>query len=161
MYLIAFSKYGNKLHIYSLDDFQLKFCFFLINAELNILNVSMSIKNRFLFFLSFNGKDLNLNALDLKNSDSEDHLCQCDEYDDENVKKMDSSKQNHSYSFFGGIFNKLSDVSFYLDSRQFSTKTSTVLQSVRFILRKDFRGWTMNLIVLLLLYALISITKTS
>jgi hypothetical protein len=114
MYLIAFSKYGNKLHIYSLEDFQLKFCFFLINAELNILNVSLSIKNRFLFFVSFNGKDLNLNALDLKNSDSEDHLCKCDDHDDENVRKILSSKQAQSSSFFGGLFNKISDVKFIL-----------------------------------------------
>src|SRR5690242_15565628 len=108
---MAFSKLGNKIHIYSLEDFQLKFCLFLTSSELIITNACFNDKSRFFSILSYNGEDLNLNLFDLKHCDSEDHLCQCDDHDDEEVKLISSLHEvQKTNSFFGSIVNKISSV---------------------------------------------------
>ena len=110
---MAFSKYGNKIHIYSLEDFQLKFCLFLTNHELKIMNACFNNKSKFVATLTYNGTGLNLNLFDLKNSDTEDHLCQCDDHDDSEVKHISSLNDVHkTYSFFGNFVSKLSVVKY-------------------------------------------------
>jgi hypothetical protein len=111
--MAAVSRYGNKIHIYSLNDFHLKFCLFLTLAEHKIFNLNFDSKSRFISMLSFDGLDLNLNLFDLKHSKSDNQLCQCDDYDDSQVKLISGEKKERN-SFFGSLVNKISNVIFNL-----------------------------------------------
>lgn len=108
--LLSVSKFGNKIHIYSLDDFQLKFCLFLTSSEQKVLNSAFNQKSRFFTMLSYNGEELNLSIFDLKHSSREDQLCQCSDYDDEEINLISSVKENQ-HSLFGNFMHKLSNVS--------------------------------------------------
>lgn len=113
--LIISSRYGNKFHIYSLKDFQLKHCLFMTNEEQKIYNLTFNKKGRYIGIFSFNGNDMNLNIFDLKQKSSRDSddefLCQCDDYNDNEVKLISSIKrENKSHSFFGNIVSKFGNV---------------------------------------------------
>ena len=109
---MAFSKYGNKIHIYSLEDFQLKYCLFLANHELKITNLCFNNKSKLFSILSYDGTDLNLNLFNLKLSSSEDHLCQCDDHDDDVIKKIAHQEEVHhsNFSSFFGIGSLVSKI---------------------------------------------------
>jgi hypothetical protein len=109
--MASVSKYGNKLHIYSLIDFHLKYCLLLSMDEHKIFNLNFNYKNRFVSILSFDGKDLILNLYDLKNSDDEVELCQCDDCDDSDINLISSER---AHSLFGKLVSKISHVKYLL-----------------------------------------------
>ncbi len=104
------SKFGNKLHIYSLNDFQLKYCMFLTNSEHKIFNLSFDKKSKLVSMLSFDGEDMILSIQDLKNSAAENQFCECDDHDDKGVKLISSQKKEAS-TFFGSLVSKITNVS--------------------------------------------------
>jgi len=110
--LAVISRYGNKIHIYSLEDFKLKFCLFLTIAEHKILNLTFNNKSRFLSTLSFDGEDLVLNIYDVKNTNSE--LCECDDHLDSQIKLISNSGKKDSGSFFGRFVSKITNVCIFL-----------------------------------------------
>lgn len=104
------SQYGNKIHIYSLIDFSLQYCIYLGQSELKLINVSFSIKSRFTALLIINNNSLRINIFDLKNLNENDHLCQCDDHNDEEVVRLDGNQLTRQGSVFGSFFSKLSKV---------------------------------------------------
>jgi len=112
---VAFSKYGNKLHIYSLEDFNLKFCIYLLDHEQIILNTCINPKSRFISTLSYDGTDIHVNLYDLKKINSEDRLCQCDDHDDSKIKLISvlPETKHHYYSYFGSFVSKLANINIF------------------------------------------------
>jgi hypothetical protein len=109
---MAFSKLGNKIHIYSLEDFQLKYCLFLCSHELKVTNACFNFKSKLFATLSYDGTDLNLNLFNLKILSSEDHLCQCDDHDDGNIKKIHETiaEANTGITSYFGIGSLVSKI---------------------------------------------------
>jgi hypothetical protein len=113
---MASSKYGNKIHIYTLADFQLRFCIYLGKNELDIINSRFDKKSKFLMILS---GDLLIKMFNLKHS-VDDYICECDEHDDDSIVLKGKTANS---SFFGGILNKLSTVLyFYINFRKYSRR---------------------------------------
>lgn len=109
---MAFSKLGNKIHIYSLEDFQLKYCLFLCSHELKITNSCFNFKSKMFACINYDGTDLNLDLFNLKILNSEDHLCQCDDHDDDQIKKIKDilTEKNKGVTSYFGIGNLVSKI---------------------------------------------------
>jgi hypothetical protein len=137
--LIAVSKLGNKQHIYSLLDFELKHCIFLGNNGLRLMNITFNKKSKLLAMLP---TDLNLSIFNLKQH--ENTLCECDDFDDEEViiNEEETQPVTKKESFFGSFFSKISKTIFndYIDtfaSMKVSPTNTNVGELLKFLLSFD------------------------
>ena len=86
----------NKIHIFSVNDFQLKHCIVSEISSYNIISYCFSKKNKFLSILY---DDYNMHLFNLTmDKGRENDICACGE---EEVKKKASS------SFLGGLFSSI------------------------------------------------------
>ena len=81
--IIVLSKNGNKLHIYDYVNNSLLYCLFLGNADLNIMDINLGLKNKFLMF-HYNLYQLDIIKIDIKNKKVK---CECSKYTDNNKNK--------------------------------------------------------------------------
>jgi hypothetical protein len=99
--LLAISKHGNKMHIYSLNQYELKFCFYHGSEPYSFKNVLFDHrKSKYLSMLCENTN--NLYMINLKRCD-EYTVCQCDEYED----AEESEDEGAFSSFFKKVKVKL------------------------------------------------------
>ena len=91
------SKYGNKIHIYSLTDYKLKHCIILGETEIKINSCIFDKKGKYLSILANNIDIFMLNI-----SKDDNYLCQCEDFDDENIHLV-ASQQSYLSSFFSKI----------------------------------------------------------
>lgn len=98
---MALSKHGNKLHIYSLLDIELKYCFYFGALDVRILDICFDKKSKYLAL--FNSA-LELNVINLKTSD--DNLCQCDDHEEDCSNEV-GNESPHRSGFFSDIFTSL------------------------------------------------------
>ncbi len=61
--------------------------------------------------ISYNGDSFDLNLYDLKLTQDEDSICECENHDDEHVKLITNEQKS---SFFGRLFKKITNVTHYI-----------------------------------------------
>jgi len=77
------SNIRNKLHIYSVENFELKFCFGDFDIHMDkLMTCAFSKKNKFLSFL-FNDLSIHIYSL-LKEEENKKNICKCKKHDEEN-----------------------------------------------------------------------------
>lgn len=101
-YLVISNYYGNKVHLYSIKDWTLKYCFFLGYYSYELANLSFDLKEKY-FMLSTNNKYIKI--FKLKNS-TETH-CKCNSYKDE---KIDVERKRKLYFYWNKIFGIISEM---------------------------------------------------
>ncbi len=85
------------MHIYSLTDYKLKHCVILGQTEIKINSCIFDKKGKYLSFL------VNLSEIFILNIAKDDnYLCQCDDFNDQNVHLV-ASKKSIISSFFSKI----------------------------------------------------------
>ena len=117
-YLIATSKFSNKIHIYSKDknfNYTLKFCIYLGNQLFTLNNFLFSENTKYFIVLVNNYiihiyklnkillKRQNTNAKNINTS--RDNTCVCKVYNDNEIN-MSLSNKLSSHSFISGIYSK-------------------------------------------------------
>lgn len=88
---------NNRIHIYSLVDYQLKFCFAFESSPNKILNVNVSKKNRFLaLFFS----DYNMSIYYLSSDKKSGHNCKClkELFNDDNTFQLEKDRPKSFFS---------------------------------------------------------------
>jgi len=95
--ICAASLYGNKIHLYSLKDYQLKHCFVFGEMEIQINSCIFDKKGKYLSFL-VNKSEIFIINLDQDEND----LCECEEFDDNNILLLANRK-----SIISGIFTTI------------------------------------------------------
>lgn len=91
------SKYGNKIHIYSLNDYQIKHCFIFGESELHINSCVFDIKGKYISFF------VNLSEILMINIGKDDnYICQCKDFNDVNIQLI-SSRLSVISRFFSNI----------------------------------------------------------
>ena len=99
--LIVVSEYGNKIHIYNIDNNNLLYCIYMGNQILNISNFSFD-KNEIFFLCVFDLDEINIFKL-IKN-EKENFNCNCVFHpDNEIIKRRNSSNK----SFLKGYFKRI------------------------------------------------------
>ena len=99
--LIVVSEYGNKIHIYNIDNNNLLYCIYMGNQILNISNFSFD-KNEIFFLCVFDLDEINIFKL-IKN-EKENFNCNCIFHpDNEIIKRRNSSNK----SFLKGYFKRI------------------------------------------------------
>ena len=99
--LIVVSEYGNKIHIYNIDNNNLLYCIYMGNQILNISNFSFD-KNEIFFLCVFDLDEINIFKL-IKNV-KENFNCNCIFHpDNEIIKRRNSSNK----SFLKGYFKRI------------------------------------------------------
>ena len=96
--LYVSNKYGNKVHIYSINDYELKYCFYFGHIYFKAINIVFNKKNKYLALTSMNYGIL---VVDLKHSDST--ICQCDDYEDLTEEECVERKPG----FFGALVSAI------------------------------------------------------
>lgn len=61
--------------------------------------------------ISYDGTSFDLNVYDLKMTDVDNTICECEENDDDQVRTIESEQNS---SFFGSFFKKISRVNLIL-----------------------------------------------
>ena len=99
--LIVVSEFGNKIHIYNIDNNNLLYCIYMGNQILNISNFSFD-KNEIFFLCVFDLDEINIFKL-IKN-EKENFNCNCIFHpDNEIIKRRNSSNK----SFLKGYFKRI------------------------------------------------------
>ncbi len=80
---------------------------FLSENENRIHQCSFDYHSRFFAIISYDGHCFDLNLYDLKMTQVEDSICECEDHDDENVRLI-VNEQNSS--FIGSIFKRITQV---------------------------------------------------
>lgn len=101
-YLIISNYYGNKVHLYSIRDWSLKYCFFLGYYSYVLSNISIDKTEKY-FMLSTNNKYIKM--FKLKNST--DTKCKCNLHKDEDI---DVDRKRKLYFYWNKIFGVISEM---------------------------------------------------
>ena len=104
-YIVVVSNEGNKVHAYSLIDFELKHCLFRGNSLTKTLNISFSKKGKFMAMIS-SRETLHIFSLE---KDHEDQKCLCDNESENSEFETEDSK-----SGFFGFFSKIKVIDYTL-----------------------------------------------
>lgn len=114
-YILATSKYSNKIHIYSKDEkfnYNLKFCLYLGNQLFSLNNFIFSENAKYFIFL-VNNYIIHIYKLNKilfkrensKNKINKDNPCVCQVYNDNEIN-MSLSNKLSSHSFFSNVYSK-------------------------------------------------------
>jgi hypothetical protein len=101
--LYVSNKFGNKVHIYSINDYELKYCFYFGHTFFKAINIIFDNKNKYIALTSTN---YGLFLINLKISDST--FCQCDDYEDLTEAECVERKSG----FFGSLVSAIKVILF-------------------------------------------------
>ena len=99
--LIVVSEYGNKIHIYNIDNNNLLYCIYMGNQILNISNFSFD-KNEIFFLCVFDLDEINI--FKLINNEKENFNCNCISHPDNEIINR---RKNSNNSFLKGYFKRI------------------------------------------------------
>lgn len=117
--LIAVSKLGNKIHIYSLMDLTLKYCFYLGKAMISISNISLDDDQRFLSLICDSDELLLFKIKDNQGK----YVCMCHDHKDSDV----TSRRKSSNSFLSSFTKFFTD-----ESETYLSHTLENIDAIRF-----------------------------
>jgi hypothetical protein len=103
--LIAISRHGNKMHIYSLNQYELKYCIYHGSDLFSFKNVIFDrIKSKYLCMIC--EQTGNLYLINLKKCD-EYTVCQCDEYEELPESEAEESTFSSFFKIVKVVLNKV------------------------------------------------------
>jgi len=111
--LVVVSEVGNKIHLYSLLDYQLKLCLWRGVLDAIILSICFSQNNQFMALVS---NQYNLHIYNIP-EETKDLRCNCKNVSElEKFNREEIEEEIKNQSFFSNIFGQMQVISFVIKS---------------------------------------------